>query len=168
MRTRKSLAVTLVLFTVVGLSAACSSSAKATPDYSKGVTVFFTPGGGKAPVLPASFVNCVYGKASASDRTEMAKVTSNSKTSSLPDAVSVRLTRAADQCDATLTNQLIETAVFTGAPASISAAQKSCATGKIISTLTGLDDAKLKGANSSSVSSALTSAAKSCGINEAG
>src|SRR5450755_4316372 len=113
MRTRKSLAVALVLFTVVGLAAAASSSAKATPEYSKGATLFFTPNGGKAPVLPASFVNCVYAKASASDRTEVAKVTSSSKTSSLPDAVSVRVTRSANQCDATLANQLIETAVFT-------------------------------------------------------
>ena len=133
MHTRRSIALLLALASVVAVvAAACSSSPKATPEYSKGVTVFFTPDGGKAPVLPASFVNCTYGKVTAADRAAMSKVTSSSSASDLPDATGVRLTRAANQCDATLTNQLIETSVFTGAPASISASQKSCATTKII------------------------------------
>ena len=105
-------------------------------------------------MLPASFVNCTYGKVTDADRTAMGKVTSSSSVNDLPDAAGVRLTRAADQCDATLTNQLIETSVFTGAPASISAAQKSCATTKIIAAIAALDDTKLKGTSSSEVSNA--------------
>jgi hypothetical protein len=165
MRPHRSIALLLIAFAIFGLAVACSSSsAKATPEFTKGVTVFFTPDGAKAPVVPTSFMNCVYGKVTPSDRTAMGKVTSSSTVSSMSDATGVRLTRAANQCDATLTNQLIEASVFAGAPSSISATEKTCATGKIISTLSSLDDSKLKGSNTSTVSSALSSAAKACGI----
>ncbi len=168
MCTRRAIALTLAALALFSLAAACSSSTKATPEFTKGMTVFLTPSAGPAPVLPSSFVNCVNAKLSPSDRAEVVKVTAPSKAAFLPDSTSVRLTRSANQCDATLTNQLIETSVFSGAPASISAAEKSCATAKIIANLTSLDDTALKGTKSSPVSDALTRAMKACGVNSGG
>ncbi len=98
----------------------------------------------------------------------MSKLTSSSAVSDLPDSTAVRLIRAADQCDASLTNQLMERSVFTGAPASVSAAQKSCATTKIVAAIAALDDTKLKGTNSSEVSNVAANAAKACGISTGG
>ncbi len=164
----RALTVAVTLLAVVSMAAACSSSPKATPPYTKGLTVFFTPDQAKAPTLPPSFANCTYAKLSAADRTQTEKVVSASALASLPDAVGVRLTRAANTCDPNLTNQLIEVSVFTGAPASISAAQKSCATGKIISAIIGIDDTKLTGNNSSEVSTATQTAVKACGISTSG
>ena len=158
----------MVACVALGSAACSSSSSKATPSFTKGVTVFFTPGGAHAPALPASFVNCVYAKLPSGDRSTIASLTATSDVAKLSDASGVRLTRAADQCDASLTNQLIEASAFAGAPASISAAQKTCATGKIISSLAALDDAKLKGSNTSTVQSAVQSALKSCGVSLSG
>ncbi len=161
-----ALALALALLVV---AAACSSSgSSATPSFSKGLTVFYTADGAHAPVLPAKFVNCVYGKIPAGDRTSVGKLTASSSTSALLDAAGVRVTRASDQCDANLTNQLIEASAFAGAPSTISASQKSCATSKIISSLSAIDDSKLTGSNTSTVSNAVQAAEKSCGIATSG
>jgi hypothetical protein len=172
MRIRRPLAL-LPVAAVAALMAiaapACSSSSTtASADFTKGVTVFFTPAGGQAPKLPSSFVNCVYAKLPAGDRTTIGTLTSTSDSAKLGDASGVRLTRAADQCDASLTNQLIEASAFAGAPSSISAAQKTCATGKIISSLAALDDSKLKGSNTNTVQDAVKTALKGCGVSLGG
>jgi hypothetical protein len=161
--------VALTLLVIGGLAAAAcsssSSSSSSTPaGFTKGVTAFFTPEDGKAPSLPASFVDCIYAKVPAGDRTSVSKLTASSSSDSLADASGVRLTRAANQCDAALTKTLIETSAFAGAPASITASQKSCATTKIISTLSGLDDSKLSGSNTSTVQTAVQKALTSCGV----
>ncbi len=169
MRISRSLATGLLglaLFTL--LASACSSSPKATPEFSKGLTYIYTPSQGQAPVLPATYTNCIYGKATPADRTSVGKITSQADSDNEPDAVSVRITRASNACDATLTQQLIETAIFTGAPSSISASQKSCATTKAIAALDALDDSKLSGSNSQTVKDTLNKAVSSCGISLGG
>jgi hypothetical protein len=172
MRTRRPIAllpaVAVAALMAIAAPACSSSSSTASPTFTKGVTVFFTADGGHAPKLPSSFVNCVSGKLPAGDRTTIGTLTSSSDSAKLPDAAGVRLTRAADQCDANLTNQLIEASAFAGAPSSISAAQKTCATGKIISGLAGLDDSKLKGSNTNTVQTAVQNALKACGVSLGG
>jgi hypothetical protein len=158
-----------VLVAVTALTTACSkSSPKATPEYGKGLVVFYTPGTATAPTLPASFSNCVYGKASASDRATLGKVTSQDDVGNLADAVGVRTIRNSHNCDANLTEQLVQAEIFAGAPASISASQKSCTTTKVIDSINAIDDTKLTGTNTKAVQSAAQNAAKACGIQASG
>jgi hypothetical protein len=162
-------ALILVLGATLAMTACSSSSSSSssnTPpaDFAKGTTVFFTPEGGKGPALPDSFVSCIYGKTTAGDRTTVAKLKSTSDTDNLEDAVGVRMTRNAHACDAALTQTVLEAAIFSGAPASVTAAQRTCVAKNAISAISGLDDTKLTGSNSSTVQSVVTKAITSCGV----
>lgn len=159
---------TLLMLATVGLtvlaSACSSSSPKATPEFSKGVATFYTPDGAQAPTIPATMTNCLYGKASAADRAALSKATTADEEAKLADAVAVRLIRTSNQCDDSLTQQLVQAEIFTGAATTISATQRSCTTSKVISSISSIDDTSLHGSNTKTVQDATTKAAADCGV----